>query len=207
MTEESKTHPVDDPKPGPVDNLKNQDDDVVKYASYKKLLDEKKSISSKHSENLAKLSEYEARDKALEEQKLLDEKKFSEAYAKKDEELQSALLKASALEKDQLDIKKIHSFLGGLGDAKLEQKYFSLIPLDSIKTDETGALDQESLLSTVNNFKAEHQRLLVTSKNDLPHNKVGSTGGKGLTVSEWKNLGTAKEMRARFSEVDFSTKP
>lgn len=207
MSRTIDNNPVDSSNTSPVDNTKTNNpvdnpDDVVKYTSYKKVLDEKKQLSSKHSEALAELAEYRAKEKALEEQKLIDEKKFSEAYQLKEQELLQIKSKADELEKEKLDFKKLHSFLSGLGDAKLEQKYFSLIPIDEIKIDDEGVLDQESINNTVNKFKADHQRLLITSKNDLPHNRVGGSG-KGLSLAEWRNLGSSQEMKERYKEINW----
>jgi len=190
----------------PVDNPRNTDDDKVAYSSYLKVLDEKKKLSAKHSEVLSRLGEYEARDKDLEEKKLLEEKKYSELIKSKDDELISLSTRLTSMEQEKADFTKMHAFLSGLGDSKLDPKYYSLVPLEQIGFTEDGTVDLESLNSTVNSFKTEHPRLLIAAKNPLPADKVGDSSGKKLSVSEWKKLGSSKEMMAKYGEVDF-TKP
>jgi vacuolar-type H+-ATPase subunit I/STV1 len=189
--------------PSPVDDNKT---DVVSYSSHAKLLDEKKKLQAKHSDTLEELAEYRSKEQAEAEKKLLEEKKYQELLAKKDEELSLYKSKAMSLEEERTDLTKLQYFVQGLGDSKLESKYYSLVPLDKISVNEDGSIDKDSLDSVVSEFKTEHTRLLITSKNPLPSTKVGGGSSKKLSISEWKALGTAKEMRDRYKDVDFNLK-
>ena len=204
MGNENNTNPVDG---SPVDKTTdevNNGDDVVKYTSFKKLLDEKKALSSKHSEVLTKLAEYEEKDRALAEQKLLDEKNYSKLLEAKDSELNSLRENLITTKTNEENFRKVYHFLNGLGDAKLESKYFSLIPLESIKLDDSGDIDKDSLVDVISNFKTEHSRLLITNKKPLPESKIGSSSGKGLSLSQWGQLKSSKEMLEKFKDVDLS---
>jgi len=205
--------PVDDNNPNPVDggNPTNNDnkpsdnsEDTVKYASFKKLLDEKKNLSSKHSDALAKLAEYEARDKEAAERKAIEEKKFTEVLQTKEQELNELRNTVGTMKKNEEDFRKVHSFLNGLGDSKLESKYYSLIPLDDIRMTDEGDIDQESLVDVITNFKTDHKRLLISQKPVIPNNKTGDSSGKKLSPSQWRALKSSKEMAARYKDVDFS---
>lgn len=203
-----ETNPVDGlPKNDPVDILEKQDnsEDLVKYSTYKKTLSEVKAIKERHREAMEKLAQYETRDKELSEQKLIEEKKFSEVIQSKEQRLLELSGELEQSKRNEQDFRKMTSFLSGLGSSKLESKYYQLVPLDDIKLNDDGAIDQESLIDTVNKFKAEHNRLVVNPRNDLPPNKVGDSTGKRLSVAEWKSLASSKEMKERYKEVDWTT--
>ena len=189
----------------PVDKpIDNNENDVVKYASYKKVLNEKKMLADKHSEAITRLAEYESKDKQIQQQMLIDEKKFGEVLSFKDQELLRVSNELAESRRNEQDFRKMSGFLSGLGASKLESKYYSLVPLDEIKLGDDGAIDQESLIETVNKFKNEHSRLVINQRNDLPPNKVGDSTVASLSVSEWKSLASSKEMKERYKDVDWN---
>jgi vacuolar-type H+-ATPase subunit I/STV1 len=191
--------------PRPVDGEGNTPpEDYVKFTSYKKAVDESKAYKSKHADAIAELAKYQAKEKADKEQRLIEDRKFDEYMAKKEEETKTLREELNETRKDNEDYRKMTSFLSAMGSSKVESKYYSLIPLDSIELDESGAINQESLNEAVNNFKAEHSRLIISPKTGLPSNKVGGSTTPGLSYEEWSRLGSAKEMRERAKEVDFS---
>jgi hypothetical protein len=200
MTDIKTDNPVDDPPfvpegPGPKDKT-----DVVEYATHRKLLGEKKILQEKYSTNLARLAELEESEKAREESSLRDQNKYKELLEQKEKELEESKNRLSLVEKDRSDSYKLSSFLTNMGGSKIDSQYFSLIPLDDICIDETGEVDQQSVIEAVNKFKVSHPRLVVDPKKDLPANKIGSKSG-GLSYQEWRNLGSDKEMRERYKEL------
>jgi len=193
-------------KKSPVDNpIIPSENDVVKYSSYKKVLNEKKALGDKHADALAKLADYEAKDRDIQQQMLIDEKNFGEVLTVKDQELERLSNELNESRRNEQDYRKMTGFLSGLGTSKLESKYYSLVPLDEIKLEDDGTIDQSSLIETVAKFKTDHSRLIVDQRNDLPPHKVGDSTGKKLSVKEWKALASSKEMKDRYNEVDWAT--
>ena len=200
---EVTNNPVDETKSNtsPVDNSNN--DDVVAYATHLKLLDEKKKLAAKHSDVLAKLADYESKEKELTERKLLEEKKFQEVLETREKELNEYKSRYQSVLEEKTDFTKMHAFVSNLGDSKLDPKYYSLVPLDKISIEEDGNINLDNLNEVITSFKTEHPRLLIPLKNTLPSNKVGDSSGKKLSVDQWKSLGSAKEMMAKFNDVEF----
>ena len=194
----------------PVDNpdisKTGDDEDFVKYSTYKKTVNEIKNLKSKHAEAIAKLAEYDSREKEKEQARLREDRKYDELLNQKDQELELTRQELNRKTKDIIDFTKTSAFLSAMGNAKIEQKYYNLIPIDEIKLDESGQIDQDSLVNVVQYFKTEHPRLIVEQRGDLPANKPGNATGAKMSVSQWRALGSSKEMREKFHEVDFSIK-
>jgi len=186
-------------------NHMGNEGDTVKYGTYKKVLNETKNLRAKHSDAIARLAEYESKEKESAEKLLIEEKKFDEVLRAKEAEIEETRNLLNQSTKQMTDYQKMTGFLQSLGGAKLESDYFQLVELDKIKLDDDGALDQASLAEYANEFKTRHQRLLITPKSDVPANHPGGSGKVGLTVKEWKNLKSSKEMRERAGEVDWTT--
>ncbi len=204
------TPPVGDKDPNPVDsdlkNTDNKENETVRYSSYQKILSEKKNLMLKHSDALEKLAQYESKESELRERQQIEDKQFETVIGEKNTEIDTLNQRLSQSEQEKTDFRKMHGFLSGLGASRLESKYYSLVDLDKINVDDTGSLDQESVANAVSEFKTEHHRLIIDPKNDLPANSVDGSKSTGLTVSEWENLGSSKEMRNRAKEVDWSAK-
>jgi len=190
----------------PKDGDSNADLISIRQSTYKRTVNEMKNLKAKHADAIAKLAEIEARDRQQEEARLRADKQYEELLKKKDEELSLTRSELERTNKDITDFRKTSAFLSAMGNAKIESKYYNLIPIDNIKLDDQGQIDQDSLVNSVNMFRQEHPRLIVEQRSDLPANKPGTSNGTKLTVSQWKALGSSAEMRKRFHEVDFSTK-
>jgi hypothetical protein len=184
-------------------------EDVVAYDTYSRVLGKVKKTelklqetNSKYQETRAKLDEYEAAREAkqIEEQKARGE--FDKILADKDERIANLESNLNSNIKQTNDFVKTNAFLSTL-EGKLETKYFNHIPLDSIKIDESGEIDQESLSSAVSGFKESHPRLIIQRKADIPNTKTGSTGGS-LSKQDWKAIRDPAEQRRRYKEVDWS---
>jgi len=199
--------PITDPSvkdPSPVDNPKIEPkEDFVKYSSYQKVLNEKRNIASKHIDAVARVAELESANKERSELELKEQNKFQELLETRDKELLDTRAKLEETNKNIEWAEKMRSFQDSLGHSKIDSAYYSLVPIDEIKYNDDGSIDQDSLLKVVDTFKTTHHRLIDSPKTDLPNQKPGSSTGQGLSKEDWLKLGS-KEMTARAKEVDFS---
>lgn len=180
--------------------------DSVKYTTYKKVLSEKKALQSKHSEVIAKLAEYEARERQKEEQQLIADKEFDKVLIDRDRQIEELSSKLNESNKTLDDTIKLQHFISALGSSKIDSKYFGFIPLDKIQMDETGSVNKDELMAVVNEFKNEHPRLLVNQKNDLPNHHVNQSTTGTITYKSWKELKSSKEQAERYKDIDWSTR-
>lgn len=181
------------------DNLKDgkTKGDTVSRDAYNKLLDEKKSVSKR-------LKELEDKAKKRTEEELRakeDWKKIAESRDAEIAELKTSIEsltgKIGEYETREVTTKKFRAFLKSL-DGKIEDKSFSLVPVEMITVNpETGAVDEMSVTKAVKKFKAEWPELIKTGTgvklpNDAPPSG-GNAGGK-ISRSEWLKL-PAKKMQ------------
>jgi len=197
----SQNSPVD----SPVGENPDQKEDFVKHSTYQKILHEKRNLAAKHAETVARLAELESANKEKQETELREQNKFQELLEQREKELQETRSRLEETNKSIEWADKMRAFQDALGHSKLDSAYYSLVPVDEIQYGEDGRIDQENLVSVVNTFKTTHSRLIDEPRNDLPNKRPGLSTGQKLTVSEWKSLGSAKEMRDRSSEVDWTT--
>ena len=211
------TETNEDPKPkDSVDGASNSvsgsgagNEDVVAYATYKKVLSETKNFKAKLSDKDSKLQEANAKlaeYEAAEEAKRVEEEKargnFDKLIAEKEEKIKSLEGDLQSNIEQTNNFVKTNAFLSNL-DGKLDSQYYGHIPLSDIKIDDDGSIDQESLTRAVSSFKESHPRLIVTRKADIPNTKTGSSGGS-LSYNDWNAIKDPEEQRRRYGEVDWS---
>jgi hypothetical protein len=185
------------------DELNKQD--YVKYENYVKSVNSEKNTKARLREKDAELNEYKARESAQKEHDLLakdEHLKVIAGYKEQNELLNNQLAQKAA---DDVKVNKLHGFVHSLGNSKLDPKYLGLVPVDLIEVDDQGKPIPESLSKVVNNFKAEHPRLLIQQTKDLP-GQSPTSGGGSMSVEEWKKLGSSKEMTEKRHLVDFPHK-
>lgn len=196
MTEETTTEIAGSNTPEPASGAT----DTVAYASYKKVLSEKKNLQAKMSEINERLAAFESDKKQREEAQLIEEKKYQELLTSRDEELVKTRQELSQWQNLVTDSRKIAAFTDALG-AKIESKYHAHIPLDKIEIDEHGQVDGNSIASAVDSFKKEHARLIIDQKRDLPnHQPVG--GDPKISLEEFKRLGQEKGSKEMLKHVE-----
>ena len=170
--------------------------DVVPYSSHVKVIDEAKAAKRKAQELQARLAEYEAKAKEIEESKLLEEKNYTELITKYKSDNERLMNEVQSHLKDKEDFRKMNAALGLLQDKgiQLETKYLDLLPIDQIQIDqESGQIDGNSLSSVVEKFQKEHPRLVIPRTKLLPNEASGNSGASKMTVEQWKKLGSPKE--------------
>lgn len=201
--DQTQTNPVENGS----GNEQDSSEDLVKYSTYKKVLSEKKALQSKHAETVAKLAEHEAREKQKEENQLIADKEFDKVLNERNNEIEDLRLKLNESNKTLDDTIKLQHFISALGSSKIESKYFNFIPLDKIQVHEDGSINKENLVNVVEEFKAEHPRLLVRQKNNLPNHHVNSEGKSGtITYKAWRELKSSREQAEKYKDIDWSTR-
>ena len=214
METTNQNNPVDSSEnqnsDNPVDetstNESESSDDLVKYSTYKKVLNEKKTLQSKHAEAIAKLAEHEAREKQKEEQQLIADKEFDKVLGERDKQIDELTGRLNQSTKALDDTIKLQHFISALGSSKIDPKYFGFIPLDDIQIEEDGNVNKENLMKVVNEFKAEHPRLLVNPKGNLPNHHVNQEKAGTISYKAWRELKSSKEQSERYKDIDWSTK-
>lgn len=161
----------------------------VSRETYLKTVDEAKTAKQKLRESNERLLVFETQQKALEEQKLLDEKKHVEYIDQLKREKAELVEKTSFLERDRTDSRKLNAAMGLLQEKgiSLEAKYLGLLPLDQINIGDDGSIDLTSVASVVQDFQKEHPRLTMPAKAFLP-NDQSRNGAQMMSIEEWKKL-------------------
>lgn len=127
--------------------------------------------------------EYEAKLKAIEEEKMAEQNQWKELAEKKQQELE--LARQELNKKDQLfssAVKKsaLKQELGG----NIREEYLSFASIESIELNEDGSLNMDSVRNVANKFREEHGTLLPPAKSD----STAKASPTGQTVSEGKSL-------------------
>jgi len=177
-----------EPTPSPVDQESEPKKDMVSYETHRKLLAEKKKQDQL-------LEEFRANQKKTEELKLIEEGKLKEALELKEKELAEKHRLLQEYDSRDKTAKKISCVLRGLGTKDLDDKWFTVIhgELDEIKFDDSGEIDQSSVLKVVETLKTTWPEMLATKRPGMPGG-VPSVGTPGtISYSEWQKL-SAVEM-------------
>lgn len=156
-------------------NVSDASSDQVSYDSYKKVLDQRKADQAKARELEMKLNELLAEKKANEDAVLKEKEDWKTLFTKKEEELNSYQAQMQAMETSVQETLKLQAFRNHVGDLA-NPKYANLIDLNSIKMDENGQVDLESLNEYGKHFKEEHGSLFKASK---PSNTISSNAPRG----------------------------
>lgn len=175
----------------------NTEKELVKRSSYVKAVDEAKNAKAKMREMAAELNEFRVQSERVAEEKLLEEKNFTELFEQQKMQIEALTSQNEAHQKDKTDFVKMQSALNVLQSkgVSLEQKYFDLLPLDQIQVTEEGQVDAQSVSDVVEGFQKEHPRLTMPAKALLPNNSTGS-GGDKMSISDWKKLGREEKQKA-----------
>lgn len=188
--------------------VENQDQQQsVAYETHKKLLAEKKKKDEDLAQIKAQLDEMRAKDRERQESELKAKEEWKKLVEIREKELND--LKKQVEQKDSLIVTSIKrgavkSAINGM----VPDKYLGLIDVSKVVINpETGEPDPSSVQEVARQFEQEHKLLILSKdgKSGLPNE--AATGAKKLTYQEWVKLPTSKEMKARQSEVDWTTAP
>lgn len=179
----------------------------VAYETHKKLLAEKKKRDEELSQIKSQLDEMRAKERERQESELKAKEEWKKLVEIREKEISD--LKSSIEKKDSLIVTSIKrgavkQAINGL----VPDKYLGLIDVSKVVINpETGEPDPSSVQEVARAFEQEHRMLIQSKdgKSGLPNE--AASGTRKLTYEEWTKLPTSKEMKARQSEVDWSTAP
>jgi hypothetical protein len=200
-----KTNPPGGGNPGdPADPGKTQTDDDkrVSYDTHQKLLSEKKKEQEKRESAERELEQLRKEKQERELKELETQGKFKELAEAKDKELQAEREKNAQILNDLNHARKRQALLKNI-NGTVPANAMSLLPLDLVKLDADGKIDESSAKLAAQVFEKDYSFAVQrdTRGGGLPP-EAPDRGGKKLTVAEWESL-PPKEMRARASEVDW----
>lgn len=154
--------------------------DSVQYDTYKKVLGEKKRMQEQFTKAQEELEQMRAAQKQAEEAKLAENQEYKKLLELRTQELEKTNSELKSMRQSHTNAQKLDAFLSALG-GKVDKKYWGLIDIDRVVTDpETGGVDEMSVTKLVEDFRAEHGRLIDTQQSKkLPNEypKVTNPGG------------------------------
>lgn len=135
------------------------DEKFVPKNAYEEVSKDMHRFKSKAKEAEAKAAELEARMKAIEEAKLIEEKRFEELYQKErqaKEDAENALKRTNEHLMKSVKMTALIKELGG----KINSKYLVHADLNAIVVRDDGSLSSESVTSVANKFRQENPELI-----------------------------------------------
>lgn len=143
-------------------------------------------------DNEAKISQWEAEQKRIEEEKAIANKDHETVIENLKAEKQEIEQKFQSLQKDWQDAQKYSQVARFLGN-EFDSQYAGLIPFDQIELTEDGAVDTESAKRVAEEFKQKHPRLFL-QPNKTPPGHYPSGGGGQMDRDKFRSLGKSKDM-------------
>jgi len=134
--------------------------DYVRKQAYEEVSKDMHKFKSKAKDAEARIAEFESKLKAIEEQKLMDEKRYQELYEREKQEREKA---ESTRKKDRelylrgLKMAALKTELGSIKDA-----YLMHADIEGIEVNDDGSLVSDSVRSVANKFRQDHAQLIPT---------------------------------------------
>ncbi len=162
---------------GPVDQ-----ENMVAYATHKKLLGEKKSLSARMAEMQVKLEGFELAQKSSNEQALLEKGEFEKLNEVRNSDLVKAKEENTILAQELTKTWKKQAFFSKLPGKLKKPEYENFVDYGSIAIDpETQQVDMQTVELAVNNFSENYADLLAkTEVKTLPGNAPSNTPPKSI---------------------------
>lgn len=139
-----------------------EENQYVPRKAYEEVTSDMHKYKSKVKDAHAKLNEYEARLKSIEEEKLKEQNRWKELYEKEQHERAKIEEERSRDRKLYLESVKLSALKSELG-GDVRPEYLRFADLDSIQIDETGTLSSESVKEVANQFRQNHPSLIPSS--------------------------------------------
>lgn len=173
-------------------------EDKVGYDTYKRVLDQKKSVDAKNKSMLDELTALKAEKASAEEAKLIEDgeiQKLLDVEKKRTEELQSSI---DSNVKKEIYRSKEEALKKELGSLRKDE-YLKFANVESIVMEDDGSINLDSVKEVASQFKDSYSDLMQSSSSGLP-NSAPKSGSKGLTRAKWLTL-PANEMASRMNEI------
>lgn len=179
------------------DSVGQRGENKVDYGTYEKTVGEVKSLKQQLAERNAELKKFHEAQREAENKKQLEEKNFTGVIEQLRSENDSLKQENELHKRDKTDFRKMNAVVGVMNakGIQIEDKYFGLIPLDQVLTDENGLPDKTSVAKVVADFQKEHPRLTLPPNKLLPNDRT-SNGTPKISVEEWAKLPGEEKLKA-----------
>lgn len=187
------------------DGQNPENKEQVAYETYRKVLSEKKKRDEQLEQTEKRLKELEAREKERVEQDLKAKEDFKKLSELKEIEKNQALEQLKAAQNQIETSLKLQSFMAEV-NGEIPKQFRGLIDLSAIIIDPTtNQPDPISVQNVARDFEKNFGMILGKGGSKPLPSESARGGIKKLTVAEWNALPSAKEMKAKYHEVDWST--
>lgn len=194
-TQDSRGTPEQNP------NTTAPDSESISYETHKKLLSEKKRRDEENALLKKQLEDFQAKERAREEDELKKQKNYEQLLKLREEELHKEREEKNSLRSMAEKGIKRRSFLDAV-NGLVEEQYWGLINLEEIAIDPTSGMpDEASVHKAAREFEKRFP-LVLQNRSGGPRLPADAPRGAGarLTHEEWLKL-PLKEMKARLKEV------
>jgi hypothetical protein len=158
MSAEPQIQPEVDPLTSEKLEKTNNQDEMIPYAKYRELLDEKKKVQAEKMELQTNWDKILSERENAEKTRLENEKQFKTLYENEKKRAEKALSLLEAKEMQSMNDKKLNAFQSKVGKLK-NQSYSSFVDLDKIVVD-NGNIDENSLDAYALEFKKTFPELI-----------------------------------------------
>lgn len=146
-----------------VKTAKNETSEAfVKRQAYEEVSQDMHKFKAKARDAEARAAEYEAKLKAAEEAKMMDEKRYQELYEREKKDKELAVARSQKERELYLRAVKMTALKSELGNVKDE--YLTHAAIDKIEIKDDGSLNSESVREVANQFRQNHPQLLPTER-------------------------------------------
>lgn len=147
----------------------------VSKKAYEEVAKDMHKFKAKSKELDAALNEYQAKLKAIEEEKLMEQQQWKQLAEKRAAELEEEKRKTKETHNRYLRSLKMVELKKELGGS-VRDEYLSFANLDSVEFNEDGTLNRDSLVTVANKFRQEHGQLIPKSENVTITGHAASNG-------------------------------
>lgn len=151
-------------------------DEFVRRQAYEEVSNDMHKFKQRAKEAAAKASEYEAKLKAIEEDRLKQQEEWQTLYEKERQQREELQVSVQQEKENYLRSVKLAALKSELG-GKIKDIYLNHARLDEIEFDESGALSPESVTAVANKFREEHSVLIPSETNNQITNQAPMSAG------------------------------
>lgn len=178
--------------------------ETVRYETHKKLLGEKKETQERLRKAQEELDAYKAKEQERQNKELESQGNYRKLLEQKDDELKRVKLENDAIITSLNEAKKRQAVLKNIS-GMVPPNAHALLPINMVKLDENGELDEQSVKAAAQIFEQEYSFAVQRNvRNGGMPTDAANPQSKKLTRKEWEALPT-KEMKARYGDVDWDT--
>lgn len=149
----------------PSDESSQKKEEYVAKKAYEEVTSDMHKFKSKAKAEQARVNELEAKLKAIEEAKLVEDQKFQELYEREKQAREQAEQDRNKEKDLYIRTVKLSALKGELG-GNVKDEYLQFANVDRIEVGEDGTLSSESVRDVANSFRQDHPTL-VGKSNDV----------------------------------------